>query len=150
MKLNRDELVKSLLMMVVSGIPIGFMSFDFMFPNMSTPSLDKNLLVVLMVSILAGVGPGYFLRRTSLAMFSVILYVAFGYALGVVMYSAPYSMYDIELVLPSFYYTIYFRYTVILLFIFVLGGFIGVVFGQLVSDSIRREETRLSWTEREK
>jgi len=145
MKLTREDLAKSLLMMVMSGIPIGFMSFDFMFPNISTPSMEKNLLVLFLISILAGVGPGYFLRRTSVAMLTVIMYVAFGYCLGVVLYSAPYSLYDIELILPSFYYTIYFRYTIILMFLFVLGGFIGVIFGQLVRDSISREETRLTW-----
>lgn len=150
MKLTTDEVVKALLLMVMSGTPIAYMSFDFMFPNISTPSLEKNLLVLFLMSMLAGIGPGYFLRRTSLAMMTVILYVAFGYALAVTMYSTPYTLYDLELVLPSFYYALFFRYTIILLFLFVLGGFIGVVFGQLVWDSIRREETRLSWTEPEK
>ncbi len=150
MKLAGEDLLKSLLVMVMSGFPIAFMSFDFMFPNMSTPSLEKNLMVLFLISILAGVAPGYFMRQTSLAMLTVILYVAFGYCVGLVMYSTPYSLYDIELVLPSFYYTLFFRYTVILMFLFVLGGFIGVVFGQLVRDSISREQTRLSWTEEKK
>ncbi|MBN1678579.1 MAG: hypothetical protein JW880_08580 [Candidatus Thermoplasmatota archaeon] len=149
MKMTSDEVVKTLLLMVMSGIPVAFMSFDFMYPNISTPSMEKNLLVLFLVSILAGLGPGYFLKRTSTAMMNVILYVAFGYALAVVLYSAPYSLYDLELVLPSFYYAIFFRYTVILLFLFVLGGFMGVVFGQLVRDSISREETRFSWTKRD-
>ena len=135
--------------MVMSGLPIAFMSFDFMFPNISTPSLGKNLLVLFLLSILAGVPSGYFVRRTSIALLNVVLYVAFGYCLAVVLYSAPYSLYDIELVLPSFYYTLFFRYTVVLLFLFVLGGFMGSVFGQLVSDSISREETRLRWKDEE-
>jgi hypothetical protein len=45
--------------------------------------------------------------------------------------------------LPSFYYGIFFRFTVILLFLFVLGGFIGTILGQMVRDMIRREETGL-------
>lgn len=150
MKFSREELTKSLLIMVMSGLSVAFMSFDFMFPNVSTPSLGKNLLVLFLVSILAGLPSGYFMKRTSAAMLNVILYVAFGYSLSVLMYSAPYSLYDIELVLPSFYYTLFFRYTVILLFLYVLGGFIGTVFGQIISDSIRREETRLTWVEKEK
>lgn len=150
MKLAREEVMKALLLMVMSGTPIAFMCFDFMYPNISTPSMEKNLLVLFLISILAGIAPGYFVRRTSLAMMSVILYVSFGYALAVALYSAPYTLYDLELVLPSFYYALFFRYTVILLFLFVLGGFIGVVFGQLVWDSIRREETRLSWVESDK
>lgn len=147
MKLSKEDIIVSVLVMLMSSTPIAFMSFDFMFPNISTPSLEKNLLLLFIVSILIGAPSGYFIRRTSVAMMTVILYVALGYALAVVMYSTPYSLYDIDLVLPSFYYTLFFRYTIVLLFLYVLGGFIGVVFGQIVKDSIRREQTKLTWSD---
>lgn len=148
MKMPREELLRTLLITVMSSFPIAFMSFDFMFPNISTPSLGKNLMVLFLISMLAGVASGYLLRRTSMAMLTVIMYVALGYCIGLVMYSTPYTLYDIDLVLPSFYYTLFFRYTVVLLFLFVLGGFVGVVLGQLVRDSMSREQTKLTWTEK--
>jgi hypothetical protein len=117
------------------------MTFDFMFPNISTPSLGKNLLVVFLLSILTGMPSGFFSRRTDLSMVSVFLYTAVGYALAVLFYSAPYTLYNLEQILPDIYYAMFFRFTIILLFLFVLGGFMGAVFGQMVRDWIRREET---------
>lgn len=143
MKLNKDDLAKMGLMMLLSAPPIAFVTFDFMFPNISTPSLQKNLMVVFLLSILAAVPSGYFTRRTDLAIVTVFLYTALGYILAVVLYSAPYTIFNLEEVLPSFYYGIFFRFTVILLFLFVLGGFIGTILGQMVRDMIRREETGL-------
>jgi hypothetical protein len=143
MKLNKDELARMGLMMLLSAPLIAFVTFDFMFPNISTPSLQKNLMVVFLLSILAAVPSGYFTRRTDLAIVTVFLYTALGYILAVVLYSAPYTVFDLEEVLPSFYYGIFFRFTVILLFLFVLGGFIGTILGQMVRDMIRREETGL-------
>ena len=133
------------LMAGISAPPIAFMNFDFMFPNISTPSLEKNLMVVFLLSILTAIPSGYFTRRTDLAMVTVFLYTAVGYVLAVALSSAPYTIFDLEQVLPAFYYAMFFRFTIILLFLFILGGFIGTVFGQMVRDMIRREETALTF-----
>jgi hypothetical protein len=88
---------------------------------------------------------GYFTRRTDLAMVSVFFYTAVGYVLAVLLYSAPYTLYNLEQVLSDFYYAMFFRFTIILLFLFILGGFMGAVFGQMVRDWIGAEETQLSF-----
>jgi hypothetical protein len=90
---------------------------------------------------------GYIARRTDVAMMTVISYVALGYTLAVVFYSVPYTVYNLHLVLSQFYYMLFFRITILLLFFFVLGGFIGTILGQVVRDSIRKEETRLDFPE---
>lgn len=149
MRIRAADLRMLCLVSLMSAPPIAFMTFDFMFPNISTPSLDKEMVVVLSMSMLVGVPSGYFVRRFDLSMLSVLTYTAAGYILAVAYYSAPYTLYDIELILPSFYYALFFRFTVLLLFLFVLGGFVGVVFGQLLRDNIRREETKLTFPTRE-
>lgn len=149
MRYDREDLKKVLAISILSAPPIALMSFDFMFPNITTPSTNKEMLVMMAVSMLAGIPSGYFIRRSDLAMLSVVTYTAVGYLLGVAYYSAPFTVYNIELILPGFYYTLFFRYTVILLFIFVLGGFIGAVFGQLIRDSMQRETTKLEFPPRE-
>jgi len=145
MKLTKDDVVKLALVSALSAPPIAFMTFDFMFPNISTPSLGKNLMVVFLLSILAGMPSGYFTRRTDLAMVSVFFYTAVGYALAALLYSAPYTLYNLDQVLSDFYYAMFFRFTIILLFLFVLGGFMGAVFGQMVRDWVRSEETKLTF-----
>lgn len=140
-KLTREDIVKLVLIAFISGPPVAFMSFDFMFPNISTPTLGKSLLAIFLLSILTGMPSGYFNKRTDLAMVSVFLYTAVGYALAVLFYSAPYTLYNLEQVLPDIYYAMFFRFTIILLFFFVLGGFMGTMLGQLMRDWIRREET---------
>ena len=145
MKLTKDDVVKLALVSAISAPPIAFMTFDFMFPSISTPSLQKNLMVVFLLSILAGMPSGYFTRRTDLAMVSVFFYTAVGYVLAVLLYSAPYTLHDLEQVLPGFYYAMFFRFTLLLLFLYVLGGFVGTVLGQWIRDSIGREETSLTW-----
>jgi len=150
MKLVREDFVKLVLISLISAPPIAFMTFDFMFPNVSTPSFGKSLLLVFLLSILTGMPSGYFTKRTDLAMVSVFFYTAVGYALAVLFYSAPYTLYDLENLLPAFYYAMFFRFTIILLWLFILGGFMGTMFGQLVRDWIRREETGLVFAERRK
>jgi hypothetical protein len=145
MRLTRDDVVRLALVSVLSAPPIAFMTFDFMFPNISTPSLGKSLMVVFLLSILTGMPSGYFTRRTDLAMVSVFFYTAVGYALAVLLYSAPYTIYHLDQVLSDFYYAMFFRFTIILLFLFVLGGFMGAVFGQMVRDWVRSEETKLTF-----
>jgi len=149
MRIDAADLRRLLTVSLMSAPPIAFMTFDFMFPNLSTPSLNKEMIVVLTMSMLAGVPSGYFIRRFDLSMLSVITYTAAGYLLAVAYYSAPYTLYDMELILPGFYYAIFFRFTLLLLFLFVLGGFVGVVFGQLLWDNIRKEETRLTFPSEE-
>ena len=58
MKLSKEDIIVSVLVMLMSSTPIAFMSFDFMFPNISTPSLEKNLLLLFIVSILIGAPSG--------------------------------------------------------------------------------------------
>jgi hypothetical protein len=145
MKLTKDDVVKLALVSAMSAPPIAFMTFDFMFPSISTPSLQKNLMVVFLMSILTGMPSGYFTRRTDLAMVSVFFYTAVGYVLAVLLYSAPYTLYNLEQVLSDFYYAMFFRFTIILLFLFILGGFMGAVFGQMVRDWVRGEETQLTF-----
>jgi hypothetical protein len=140
-KLTREDLLRMALIAIVSAPPIAFMSFDFMFPNISSPSLGKSLPAVFLLSILTGMPSGYFNRRTDLAMVSVFLYTGVGYALALLLYSAPYTFYNLEQVLPDIYYAMFFRFTIILLFFYALGGFMGVVLAQLIRDWIRREET---------
>jgi hypothetical protein len=142
-KLGRGDLSDAIILALMSSTPVAFMSFDFMFPNLSTPSLDKNFMAMFLISILIGMPSGYFSRRTDMAMLTVIIYVAIGYVWANVMYSAPYLLYDMGSVLP--YYGLFLRFTVILLFIFIVGGFMGTVLGQLIRDSVRREETSLTF-----
>lgn len=149
MRFRAADLRRLAAVSLMSAPPIAFMTFDFMFPNISTPSLNKEMIVVLAMSMLVGVPSGYFINRFDLAMLSVISYTSVGYIVGLAYYSAPYTLYDIELILPSFYYTLYFRFTILLLFLFVLGGFVGVVFGQLLRDNVWKEETRLDFPPRE-
>jgi len=140
-RISRDDAVKLVLVSLISAPPIAFMSFEFMFPSISTPSYGKSLLVVFVLSILTGIPSGFFTRRTDMAMSSVFTYTAVGYLLAVLFYSVPYSFYGLGQVLPDIYYARFFRFTIILLFLFILGGFMGAVFGQMVRDWIRGEET---------
>ena len=148
MALTADGLKRVVLATFLGAPAIAFMSFDFMFPNLSTPSLDKSVLAVLLISIVTGLPAGYLTRRIDLALLSVLSYTAAGYLIGLLMYSSPYLMYDIEILLPGLYYTAFIRYTVILVFIFAFGGFVGAVFGGLIRESVDREETSLTWRER--
>ena len=145
MKLRRSDLAVLGVVTVLGAFPIGFMTFDFMFPNMSTPSLSKNLLAAFLISILVAIPAGYLTRRVDMAMITVIMYVASGYLFGLVLYSAPYTIYSLHQILASFYYAMYFRFTIIMLFIYTLGGFMGAVFGQYVRASIGKQETRLKF-----
>ncbi len=141
----REEAPRTVALALLSAPPIAFMAFDFFFPNLSTPSLNKNLMLVFLISILTGVPSGYFSRRLDAAMVTVLLYVSLGYILGLTFYSVPFLFYNIHVLLPGFYYMIFVRYTIILLFMFVLGGFIGAVFSGMLRDSVKGEETKLTF-----
>ncbi len=148
MRLSKQDAWQMLAVTLTSAPPIAYMSFDFMFPNLTPFSTGKNLVVILAISFLAGLPSGYFIRRTDLSMLTTILYTAVGYALAVLMYSGPYTLHHAELVLPSLYYALFFRFTIILLFFYVIGGFLGAIFGQLIREAIGREETSTSFAEK--
>lgn len=129
------------LMALISAPGVAFVFFDFLFPNLSTPSLEKNMLVLFLLAILFGMPSGYLTRRTDLAILTVILYVFLGYVIAIVAYSAPFSVYDFSIVFPGLYIMFFLNMTVIPLLILVLGGFIGVIVGQLLGESMDKEET---------
>ncbi len=145
---ERESLGLVALVSTLSAMPIAFLTFNSMFPNVTTPSLESNMLLVFLLSILVAVPVGYFIRKPDMAIVCVFLYTLIGYMLALVLYSMPYLFYDVRLVLPSFYYLIFFRFTFILVFIYILGGFVGVVLGQVMRDSVGGEATRLTWSER--
>ena len=85
--------------------------------------------------------PGYFLRRTDAAIVTVLLYVIMGYALSMIAYSAPFLFYDFRLIFPGLYFMFFLNRPIILMMLFVLGGLIGVVLGQMLRESVETEET---------
>jgi hypothetical protein len=129
-----------------SAPAIAFMAFDFVFPNVSSPSLNKNFFVAFMLSILFGMPSGYLTRRTDLAIVTVLVYVFLGYVLAIVAYMAPFLFYDFRVVFPDMYVMFFLNLTVIPLMLFALGGFIGVVLGQMLGESFDREETAQSFS----
>ena len=141
MRIRRDDLAGMLVVSLFSIPAIAFMTYDFVFPNITTPSLEKNILVAFLLAILFGMPSGYLLKRTDLAILNVLVYVALGYTLAVVAYSAPFLFYDFEVIFPGIYFLFFMNRTVIPLMLFVLGGFIGVVVGELLRDSIDTGET---------
>lgn len=148
MRLGRQDVWRMLGVVLVSAPAIAYTSFDFMFPSLTPFSTDKNLLLILAISFLAGLPSGYFIRRVDLSMLTTMLYTAVGYALAVVMYSAPYAFTNVELVLPGLYYALFFRLTIILLFFFVMWGFIGTILGHVIRDALTREETSFMFAEK--
>lgn len=129
------------LMALISAPAVAFVFFDFLFPNLSTPSLEKNMLVLFLLAMLFGMPSGYLTRRTDLAILTVILYVFLGYVIAIVAYSAPFTVYDFSIVFPGLYIMFFLNMTIIPLLILVLGGFIGVIVGQLLGESMDKEET---------
>ncbi|MDH3365868.1 MAG: hypothetical protein OEM29_07715 [Thermoplasmata archaeon] len=117
------------------------MTFDFVFPNVSTPSLEKNLLVAFLLSALFGMPAGYFNRRTDLAIVTVLVYVSIGYVLALVAYSAPFLFYDFEVIFPGLYVMFFLNMTVIPMMLFTFGGIVGVILGQLLRESYESDET---------
>lgn len=120
---------------------VAFVIFDFVFPNLSTPSLGKNMMVAFLLAMLFGMVPGYLTRRTDLAIVTVILYVFIGYLVAIIAYSAPFTIYDFSIIFPGLYFLFFLNMTVILIMLLVLGGFIGVIIGQLLGESMDKEET---------
>lgn len=141
MRVRGEDWRRMLVMALMSAPGVAFVFFDFIFPNLTTPSLDKNMLVLFLLAIIFGMPSGYLTRRTDLAILTVLLYVIIGYVLAIVAYSAPFTVYDFSVIFPGLYFMFFVNMTVIPLLIIVLGGFIGVILGQLLGESMDREET---------
>lgn len=147
MRIERADIYGMVVSTLLCSTPIAYMSFQFALPNVSYPAFSSNLLVVLVLSLLAGVPAGYLNRRVDLAIISVITYTAVGYALAFAFYSVPFIFYRVQQVIPGLYYALFLRLTITLLFVFVVGGILGTIIGQLIRDSIRRQETKVLWGE---
>ncbi len=141
MRVRGEDWRRMGVMALMSAPGVAFVFFDFIFPNLTTPSLDKNMLVLFLLAIMFGMPSGYLTRRTDLAIITVLLYVAMGYALAVAAYSAPFTIYDFAIIFPGLYFMFFVNMTVIPLLVIVLGGFIGVILGQVLGESMDREET---------
>jgi len=148
LKIERSEALWLIASILLSSTPVAFMTFEFMLPNVSFPAIGKNLLAVFLLSMVAGMPAGLLNERTKYAVMAVMAYTFVGYFLSIVFYSVPYSVFGAELAIPGLYYTQFVRFTVILIFLFVFGGIIGMVVGQFVRDSIGREETKILWSEK--
>lgn len=141
MRVRGEDWRRMGVMALMSAPGVAFVFFDFIFPNLTTPSLDKNMLVLFLLAIMFGMPSGYLTRRTDLAIVTVLLYVTMGYVLAVVAYSAPFTIYDFSIIFPGLYFMFFVNMTVIPLLVIVLGGFIGVILGQVLGESMDREET---------
>lgn len=141
MRIRMEELKRMLAVSLFSIPAIAFMIFDFVFPNISTPSLEKNMMVAFLLSLLYGMPSGYFLKRTDLAIATVLIYVFLGYVLALVAYSAPFIFYDFRVIFPGLYFLFFLNRTVVLIMLLFLGGIIGVVIGQMLRESAETEET---------
>lgn len=141
MRVRGEDWRRMGVMALMSAPGVAFVFFDFIFPNLTTPSLDKNMLVLFLLAIMFGMPSGYLTRRTDLAIVTVLLYVAMGYAMAVAAYSAPFTIYDFSIIFPGLYFMFFVNMTVIPLLVIVLGGFIGVILGQALGESMDREET---------
>ena len=141
MRVRAEDLRRILLLSLLSAPVIAFMSFDFVFPNVSTPSLDKNLFVAFLLSALFGIPAGYFNRRTDHAIMTVFIYITIGYIIALAAYSAPFLFYDFEVMFPDYYVMFFLNMTVIPMMLFVFGGIVGMIVGQILRESFEREET---------
>ncbi len=141
MKVRLDDWIRILVLALITAPAIAFMTFDFVFPNISTPSLQKNLLVAFLLSILFGMPSGYMTRRMDIAVVTILVYVLVGYILAIVAYSAPFLFYDFDVMFPGQYVLFFLNMTVILVMLFFLGGMIGVIMGQILRESYEGDET---------
>lgn len=141
MKVRSDDWIRIFVLALITAPAVAFMTFDFVFPNISTPSLQKNLLVAFLLSILFGMPSGYMTKRTDIAVVTILVYVLVGYILAVVAYSAPFLFYDFDVIFPGQYVMFFLNMTVILVMLFFLGGVIGVIMGQILRESYESDET---------
>jgi amino acid permease len=149
-KVEREDVLGFVLASAMCSTPVAFLAFEFMLPNISFPRIGKNLLVILVMSVLTGVPAGLLNKKTSLAIMSVFVYTMVGYLLAFMFYMFPFFVYDASLSIPGLYYVAFLRFTIILVFLFVFGGIVGVVAGQYLRDSLNREETKILWSDERK
>lgn len=147
MRAEREDIYGLVVSAILCSTPVAYISFEFALPNVSFPSFATNLLVVLIIAIVAGIPAGYLNKRIDFAIVSVIAYTALGYALAFAFYSVPFMFYHVQQVIPDLYYALFLRLTIILLFVFVVGGVLGMIGGQLIRESTGRKETKLLWGE---
>jgi len=149
-RIEREDIVGFVLATLLCAPPVAFLAFEFMLPSISFPPIGKNLLAVMLLSILTGVPAGLLNRKTSLGIVSVFTYTIAGYMLAFLFYMFPSVAYGATISIPGLYYVAFLRFTIILVFLFVFGGLIGVVSGQYLRDSFDREETKVLWAEKPK
>lgn len=145
MRIERTDIYGIVAATILCSTPIAYMSFEFVLPNVSSPGFGSNLLVILILSVITGVPAGYLNKRVDFAITSVLAYTALGYALAFTFYSVPFMFFHAQQVIPGLYYALFLRLTITLLFVYVVGGILGAIVGQLIRDSIKRQETRLLW-----
>ena len=146
MRVRAEDWRRMIVMAVLSAPGVAFVFFDFIFPNLTTPSLDRNMFVLFLLATMFGMPSGYLTRRTGLAIATVLLYLVIGYTLAVVAYSAPFTIYDFSVIFPDLYFMFFVNMTVIPLLVMAVGGFVGVILGQLLGESMDREETAQSFS----
>ena len=146
MRMRREDWIRVLILSMLGAPAIAFMTFDFVFPNISTPSLGNNLFAIFLLSAVFGTLAGYFNRRIDRALATVFTYVAIGYIIALVCYSAPFLFYDFEVVFPGMYVMFFLNKTVFLVMVFIFGGIIGVVLGMILLEELEREETSQSFS----
>ena len=146
MRMRGEDWVRVLVLSLLCAPAIAFMTFDFVFPNISTPSLGSSLVAIFLLSAVFGTLAGYFNRRIDSALATVFAYVTIGYVIALVCYSAPFLFYDFEVVLPGMYMMFFLNKTVFLVMIYIFGGIIGVVLGMILVEELEKEETSQSFS----
>jgi hypothetical protein len=141
MTIRREDWGGMCTLALMSAPAIAFMTFDFVFPNISAPSLGKNMFAAFLVSALAAMPSGYLLRKTDVAIVTVMVYTFLGYVLAIVAYAGPFLFFDFSVIFPGLYILFFLNTTIIPFLIFMVGGFMGVVFGQILWESAEKGET---------
>ena len=148
MNTEREDIYGFVSAVLMCSTPVAFLAFEFMLPNVSFPSFGKNLLIILVLAIVAGICSGLLNKKVGPAIVSVFVYTILGYLLAFLFYMFPFWAYGATLEIPGLYYAAFLRFTVILVFLFIFGGIVGVMGGQFFKDYIGREETKILWSEK--
>ncbi len=148
MSTERKDIYGFVASVLMCSTPVAFLAFEFMLPNVSFPDFGKNLLIILLLSILTGTAAGLLNRKAKFAIVSIFVYTIAGYLLAFLFYMFPFWAYGATLEIPGLYYAAFLRFTVILVFLFVFGGIIGTMAGLYLRDYIGRKETKILWSEK--
>ena len=148
MRADREDIYGFVASVLMCSTPVAFLTFEFMLPNVTSPNFGKNLLIILVLSIVTGIPAGILNKKTKPAIVSIFVYTIGGYLLAFLFYMFPFWAYGATLEIPGLYYAAFLRFTIILVFMFVFGGIIGVMAGQYSRDYIGREETKILWSEK--